>query len=135
MLPFYCYEERINLLKKIRNVLNPNGSIIVEVFTPEHYAGRNNSTDWQCIKNGGFWSPNSYLELNAFSRYNEKLVLIQAGIIDKEINIWNSWIQLFDVAQIEYELKLAGFSEFSYYGSCYGECFTSHSEVLCVCAK
>lgn len=132
---FYCYEERINLLKKIKNVLNPNGSIIVEVFTPEHYVGRNNSTDWQYVENGGFWSPNSYLELNAFSRYNKRLVLIQAGIIDKEINIWNSWIQLFDVAQIEKELKLAGFSEFSYYGSCYGECFTSRSEVLCVCAK
>ena len=132
---FYQHDERIQLLRTIKEALKPDGRVILEVFTANHYSQRVDSTDWEYIKKDGFWSPDPYLELNAFTRYRDDLVLIQAGMIGKRVDIWNSWIELFDIEKMEDELKMAGFSEFSYFGSCDGKIFTSDSEVLCVCAK
>lgn len=132
---FYQHDERIRLLKSIKDALKPGGRIILEVFTANHYAGRFDSTDWEYIEKDGFWSPDPYLELNAFTRYRDDLILIQAGIIEKRVDIWNSWIELFDIGKIEDELISAGFSKFFYYGSCDGQRFTNDSEVLCVTAK
>ena len=123
-------------MTKIKQALKPGGKVIVEVFTENHYSQRLDSTDWQMIKEGGFWSPKAYLELNSFTRYSDNLVLIQAGVIDNtSIGIWNSWIQIFTPSAIEAELRLAGFSKLYCYGSCCGEKYTSESEVLCICAE
>jgi SAM-dependent methyltransferase len=131
---FYDVEERLDLLRKIKQALKPSGAVFIEVFTPNHYANRNNSTDWRYVQNGGFWSPKAHIELNSFRWYRNDLILIQACTIDDDIQIWNSWIQLFDKTRLEEELKAAGFSDLTCFGSCYGESFKSDSEVLCVCA-
>lgn len=133
---FYPFEERSRLLHNIKNALKPDGCVMIEVFTPNHYDGRKDSTDWQYIEKDGFWKPEPYIELNRFSHYRDDLVLIQAGMIsDYTIDIWNSWIELFQISKIESELKSVGFTKFSYYGSCTGKEYTSSSEVLCVLAK
>ena len=129
---FYKREERIELLK---NSLNPKGKVIIEVFTNNHYAGRKNSTDWQYIKENGFWSAEPYLELNAFSWYTANLVLIRAAVIKENIDVWNSWIQIFDIETLGEELRAAGFSKFIFYGSCTGDKYNFDSDVLCVCAE
>lgn len=133
---FYPFEERISLLNNVKGALKPGGCVMIEVFTPEHYNRRKDSSDWQYIEKGGFWKPEPYIELNRFSRYRDDLILIQAGMIsDNTVDIWNSWIELFQIQKIESELKSVGFTDFSYYGSCTGEEYTSSSEVLCVIAK
>lgn len=132
---FYPIEDRISLLRNIKTALKSGGCVMIEVFTSNHYESRKDSTDWQYIEKDGFWQPEPYLELNSFTRYREDLVLIQSGVIGNTIEIWNSWIELFSISKLERELRLAGFSEFSYYGSCSGAEFTSTSEVLCIIAK
>ena len=132
---FYPIEDRVGLLRKVKGMLKPDGCVILELFTANHYEGRENCTDWEYIEKNGFWKPSPYLELNAFTRYRNDLVLIQAGVVDDTIEIWNSWIELFSISKIERELQLAGFSKFSYYGSCTGEKYMSTSDVLCVIAK
>lgn len=132
---FYKRDERIKLLKKIKGCLNPKGKTIIEVFTKNHYAKRKNTTDWQFIKNNGFWSPEPHVELNSFSWYFNNLILIRAAVIKDDIDVWNSWIQIFDTEMIEEELRLAGFSKVICYGSCFGEQYNLDSDVLCVCAE
>lgn len=132
---FYPLNVRLELLKKIKSVLNPGGRVVIEVFTAFHYDGRLDSTDWQYVEKNGFWRPTPYLELNSFSRYQNDLILIQTGVIDANTAIWNSWIELFSISKIEKELRKAGFSEFSYFGSCDGKILSERSEVLCVVAK
>lgn len=133
---FYPLEERISLLHNIKTALKPGGCVMIEVFTSEHYNRRKDSSDWQYIEKNGFWQPEPYIELNSFSRYQDDLVLIQAGVISENtVDIWNSWIELFNIAKIESELKAVGFNNFSYYGSCTGKDYTSASEVLCVIAR
>ena len=132
---FYCYEERISFLKKLKRSLNVNGCVIIEVFTERHYQNRTDSSDWEFIEKDGFWCETPYLELNAFRRYNETgLVLIQTAVIDQKVEIWNSWIQTFSIDSIEKELYEAGFAYYEVYGSCFGEPYTSESEVICICA-
>ena len=131
---FYNFDERINLLREIRKSLKQNGIVIIEVFTSKHYEHRSDITDWRYVDKNGFWLPDPYIELNSFMKYSDDLILIQAGIIEKRIYIWNSWIQLFDVSSLKYELSLAGFTKYQWYGSCCGDHFSSDSEVLCACA-
>lgn len=132
---FYDDNHRLNFLRKIKQALKPSGAVFIEVFTSNHYANRNNSTDWRYVQSGGFWSPKSHIELNSFRWYRNDLILIQAGTIDDDIQVWNSWIQLFDKGCLEKELKVAGFNDLTCFDSCYGGDFKSDSEVLCVCAR
>ena len=131
---FYNREERVDFLKKIRNNLNEKGCIIIEVFTEMHYLGRKETFDWKYIKKDGFWSKTPYLELNSFQRFSDRLILIRAAVVDYEIRVWNSWIQIFDEKMIRQELMEAGYNYFEVYGSCDGEAYTSDSETLCICA-
>lgn len=133
---FYPKQDRINLLKRLRTTLTDNGSIIVEVFTSNHYLERLESRDWTIIEKDGFWNPRPYLELNSFYRYDEiNLVLIQAAVINDDLRIWNSWIQTFLPETIIEEFECCGFKNFRLYGSCTGNKYTNDSEVLVLCAS
>lgn len=132
---FYCRSERVAFLKKIKNNLNSSGGIVVEVFTPLHYKNRSDTTDWEYIKQNGFWCSTPYLELNAFTKYDKSLILIQTAILNDRIELWNSWIQTFEAKDLIKELEEAGFTKFQLYGSCYGSPLTDQSEVLCVYAQ
>lgn len=133
---FYKREERVCFLKKLYRHMSPHGCVMAEVFTKYHYINRQESADWEYMENGGFWSPRPYLELNAFRRYDqERTILIQAGVIDeKNIDVWNSWIQIFDENSITWEFREAGFKNFKLYSSCNGERFFPESDILCLIA-
>lgn len=133
---FYARDERIKFLRKVRGNLQKSGYIIMEVFTEKHYENRKDSTDWKYVEDNGFWCEEPYLELNAFYKYTEKsLVLIQAGVLKQDLGIWNSWIQTFNLVELEIELLEAGFTKFEAFGSCYGDPFTVKSDVICICAQ
>lgn len=133
---FYPPNERLELLKKIRSSLAFGGMVIVEVFTENHYKNRKESRDWEYIQSDGFWSDKPYLELNAFYRYDDlRLILIQTVRINKEIKVWNSWIQTFISDTLRFEFEQAGFTEFEFYSSCTGTPYFESTDVLCMVAK
>ena len=133
---FYCFDDRILFLKKLRGNLSEKGCVIIEVFTEKHYRCRKDSTDWEFIEKDGFWCEKPYLELNAFRRYDERnLMLVQAAVISRTVEIWNSWIQVFSLETIQKELREAGFTDCEVFGSCFGEAYTPESDVLCICAR
>lgn len=132
---FYPKNIRIELLKKLKKTLSPNGCVIIEVFTAKHYENRVETRDWDYFESGGFWSEKPYIELNAFYRYDDiNLILVQAAKIDSSIKVWNSWIQTFSIELIIEELKLGGFKRFECYDTCTGKELSNTSETLCVCA-
>ena len=133
---FYKREERITFLKNIKKHLNDNGIVIIEVFTEKHYLTRTDSTDWRYVEKNGFWCDKPYLELNSFYKYEqESLILIQAGVIRDSVQLWNSWISLFDKNSLIEELLIAGFNKFEIFGTCYGSPYKEDSDVLCVYAS
>lgn len=132
----YNFEDRINLLKKIKNSLIPGGIIIIEVFTKQHYINRKEVRDWEYIEKNGFWSQTPYLELNAFYRYDDiDLYLVQAAMVQDDIYVWNAWTQTFTPDALINELRIAGFMEFELYSTCTGEPYNDKSDVICICAK
>lgn len=133
---FYKFEERIELLKIIKDALLPGGSVIVETFTKYHYLNRRESRDWTYIEKNGFWSNEPYLELNAFYRFDDlELVLVQAAKINSDVKVWNSWIQIFTVEKLQMEFRIAGFTQFEIFSSCTGDAYNENSEVLCMVAR
>jgi len=133
---FYCPSERVDFLKKIKCKLKKGGYLALEVFTAKHYAERENSTDWEFVEREGFWSGEPYLELNTFRKYsNGRLVLIQAAVLNETLKVWNSWIQVFDSETLKAELSEVGFKRVEIYGNCFGEKYTSESEMLCIKAQ
>lgn len=131
---FYKSDERIMFLKKIKSILAPDGNVFVEVFTENHYKNREESSDWEYIKQNGFWAKEPYLELNSFYRYTN-LVLIQAARVNDEVRVWNSWIQTFTKETLKAEFEMAGFTEFEFYSSCTGKHYHDSTDVLCMVAK
>ena len=132
---FYSPIERQAILQNVRNAIKDDGCVVVEVFTKFHYIRRKEESDWQYVDKYGFWSDKPYLELNAFHRYDrENLILVRAGIINDTADVWNSWIQMFDVHMLENEFKSAGFHRFEYFASCMGTPFYEDSEVICMIA-
>lgn len=129
---FYPLKERLSVLKKIYGVLNDNGCVIVEVFTSNHYKGRQESTDWSYVEKDGFWCQKPHVELNAFYRYDcDNTVLIQAGVItDKKRMVWNSWIHMFALDEIIDEFRIAGFTKFDYFGDCCGSQYSQQSDCI-----
>lgn len=132
---FYCRNDRVAFLKKLKKNLSSGGGIVIEVFTPFHYKSRSDTADWEYIEQNGFWCKTPYLELNAFHKYEESLILIQAAVLNDHLELWNSWIQTFKTSSLLEELEEAGFAKVQLFGSCYGMPLTSQSEVLCVYAQ
>ena len=76
------------------------------------------------------------MELNTFRKYsNGRLVLIQAAVLNETLKVWNSWIQVFDSETLKAELSEVGFKRVEIYGNCFGEKYTSESEMLCIKAQ
>lgn len=133
---FYKLEDRIHLLRNVKNSMSPDGKVLVEVFTKNHYSNRSETQDWELVEKDGFWSHKPYLELNAFYKYESiDLVLVQAAKVDDSIKIWNSWIQTFSIENIQWEFRMAGFSEFEVYSSCKGDKYFEKADVLCMIAR
>ena len=133
---FYNFEARITLLKKLKRCLIPNGKIIVEVFTKQHYINRKENREWEYVIKKGFWSENPYLELNAFYRYDElDLYMVQAAVIQDSVYVWNAWTQTFTPESLIKEFEIAGFSKFEVFSSCTGKIYNKESDVVCVCAE
>lgn len=132
---FYCRNDRIAFLKRVKGNLSENGGIIIEVFTPLHYKERTDTVDWEYIEQNGFWCKTPYLELNSFCKYNSSLILVQTAVLNDHLDIWNSWIQTFESSDLVEELTETGFEKIQLYGSCYATPLTAQSEILCVYAR
>ena len=129
---FFNRSERLCILRKLYMALKDDGKLIIEVFRPEHYKEREESTDWEYITSGGFWKQGEYLELNAFYRYDEQnTVLIQAAAIDNNIAVWNSWIKMFDFESLCNEITSIGIEKVKFYDDARGSLYTGNCDTIC----
>lgn len=88
--------DRYNLLDRVYRALKPGGMFLLDVFTPQLYLNRKESTSWEVCADGGFWSPNPHICLNARYFYDngdgvdlDRNVIIEEGSI-RCFNIWNT---------------------------------------------
>jgi len=104
--------QRKGLLSKFHKNLQPDGSVLLDVYSLSAFEQREEVASYEVNQLNGFWSPNKYYGfLNTFKYDDEKVVLDKYTIIEFERTrqVYN-WLQYFAPEDLESEFKDAGFS-------------------------
>lgn len=128
--------DRRLLLQKIHEVLNEEGMLIFDVFTPYQYENITESTRWEYFPKG-FYSAEPYVCLHATYAYEERRTFCNQHIVvtNNAVNCYNIWEHTFTITELEKELQQAGFQVDSYYGNVAGAPYEEKSKEICIVAK
>ncbi|MFB4159523.1 class I SAM-dependent methyltransferase [Geomicrobium sp. JSM 1781026] len=128
--------DRQTLLTNIRKSLKPGGRLLLDVFTEHQYHAFAETRTWRTHENGGFWSPEPYVELVQNVKYSGKITLEQTTVItDDHVETYNIWHQYFTEEQLVQELEEAGFSIENCYEDVRGRERSVNSKTIAVIAR
>lgn len=128
--------DREILLKKIYSMLNPNGLLIFDVFTPNMHEDKKEYKSWSYFNNGGFWCENPHGCLESLYRYEDSTILNQSIIVtDCEVKCYNIWEHMFTCENLLSELKVAGNWDVEFYSNVAGERYFESSKTICTVAR
>ena len=123
--------ERKVLVKKVYKALKPKGLFILDVFTDKYFAQKYNRTSWTLFKNGGFWSADPYICLEANYLYENNTVSADQHIIitDSGIKEYLTWDTAFTAEKLAKEIS--PFKVKGMYDDVCGNPYTGEAETLC----
>lgn len=129
--------ERKILLSKIYKALKPNGLFIFDVFTNTHFKSKANKTSWYAEEDGGFWSPEPYICLEATHLYENNTVSVNQYIIitSKGISKYLIWDTAYDRQSLTDEIAPYGFHVNGVFSDVCGRPCTDESDTLCFIAS
>ena len=129
--------QRKGLLNKFHKVLNPGGSVFLDVYSLAAFEQREEVAIYELNQLKGFWSPNKYYGfLNTFKYDEDKIVLDKYTIIEPErIRYIYNWLQYFNPEDLKNEFKEAGFSIRGLYSDVAGAPYDQKSKEFAVIAK
>jgi len=89
--------QRTELIQKYYNLLKPNGSLLLDVYTLESFSQREEQSLYEINLLNGFWSTEKYYGfLNTFKYDDEKVVLDKFTIVEENrTRIVYNWLQYF----------------------------------------
>lgn len=131
-------ENRNVILTKIDKAVKKNGYFIFDVWTTSNKELTSSYKNWSVNLNGGFWRPNSYIELIDKSYFkNHNVSLRQHTIIseDGETNVYNLWERCFTVESISKLLNKFGFEIIDIYSDLIGTEYVENTETLGIVAR
>lgn len=127
--------ERQKLLQNIYQVLNAGGSLLLDVFSDQEFAGLAEEQTW-ATSDGGFWSADAYLEIQRIKKYPHHLLLNQEVILTATTQkAYHIWTQYFSREMLVTELQTAGFQVESVYADTCGQTDVADSATLAVLAR
>ncbi|HUT12879.1 MAG TPA: class I SAM-dependent methyltransferase [Thermoguttaceae bacterium] len=102
--------QRRTMLEKFRNLLEPGGSVLLDVYSLAAFARREESATCQADLMDGFWSRNEYFGfLNVFKYPDENVVLDKYTIVERnQTRTVYNWLQYFDVNELKREFTECG---------------------------
>lgn len=124
--------DRLRLLKLVRQALKPNGRFIFDVFTEGQRAEESRS--WYYSNNSDFWSAEPHLCLEAVYQYSDgdKTELQRTVVCTKgSVRCFNVWNHYFTAASLLDETAAVGFSATEIYGDVAGARYKESSETIC----
>ncbi len=130
-------EQRSRLLRKFRNLLEPGGSILLDVYSLAAFERREETATCEANLLDGFWSPNNYYGfLNTFKYDREKVILDKYTLVeaDRTRTVYN-WLQYFSRTELEREFLSCGLRVEEVCADVAGSPFDPGSDEFAVVAK
>lgn len=127
-------QQRSELLQKFHKLLKPNGSVLLDVYTLEAFAQREEQSLYEINSQNGFWSPEKYYGFqNTFKYEQEKVILDKYTIIRKNrTRVVYNWLQYFSQEMLRSEVESSGFKIEKFYGDVAGAEFDSKNEEMAI---
>lgn len=128
------HKQREILLDKIYHAMKKGAKFIFDVFTPKNYEGKTESNTWHLNDGSGFWKDDTYICIESYYIYENKIMLNQYVVIDKQENVevYRIWNHCYTKDTIIYELKKAGFEKFEIYSDVSGKPYDEESKTMCI---
>ncbi len=129
--------QRKKMLSKFQTFLEPNGSVLLDVYSLNAFEQREEIAKYETNLLDGFWSPNEYYGfLNTFKYEKEKVVLDKYTLIeaDRTWTVYN-WLQYFSSESLKREFVECGFTVDELYSDVAGTPFDPKANEFAVVAK
>ena len=129
--------QRQSLLQKFNGLLNPNGKILLDVYTLEAFEQRAEQAMYEINLLNGFWSPEKYYGfLNTFKYNDEKIVLDKYSIFEKNRmrEVYN-WLQYFSKESLISEFENNGLKIENIYSDVSGSNYNPKNSEMAVVAR
>lgn len=136
----YCAlspDQRKMLLSKFKNLLKPDGSVLLDIYTLNAFDQKEESAYYELNQLNGFWSADEYYGfVNHFKYDIEKVVLDKYTIIEaKRERVVYNWLQHYSPDSIEKEFEENGFKIKEMFADVAGTEFDSEGLEMAVVAK
>ena len=128
--------ERRELLKRVAKALKPDGLFMLDMFTTQNSAGKQENTTWAVHPHGGFWSPTPHICMNAQYLYGDTAEASRTVVItDEDVRCFNIWNCYFTKQTLLDEVAAFGFAEHGFYGDLTGAPYVNGTEIFCAILK
>lgn len=139
VLLIYCdyaaltQDERRTLIPKVYGALKPGGLFILDVFTEKQFTKKVDKTSWALYDNGGFWSSEPHICLEAAYLYENNTVAVDQHIVvtNSGINEYLLWDTAYTVQRLTDEVSPFGFKVNGVFDDVCGSPYTGEAETLC----
>jgi len=124
-------DERKKLVASVFKSLKPGGLFILDVFTEKHFRDKENKTSWSLNGNGGFWSANPHICLEATYLYENNTVAVDQCIVitDYGATEYLIWDTAYSVEKMTNEVL--PFKVKCVFDDACGSPYTGEAETLC----
>jgi cyclopropane fatty-acyl-phospholipid synthase-like methyltransferase len=129
--------QRTTMLKKFHTLLNPGGSVLLDVYSLAAFCQREEAAVYELNQLNGFWSPNRYYGfLNTFKYEEEKVILDKYTIVEESRTrtVFN-WLQYFSLESLSVEFTDSGLEVEGRYADVAGSTFDPDSTEFAVVAR
>lgn len=126
--------ERWVLIQKVHKALKPGGLFILDVFSERYFKNNKaNKTSWTLCKNGGFWSDEPYICLEATYLYENDTVAVDQYVIvrNSDIKEYLIWDSAYSVQKMTNEVSSFGFRVKNVYDDMCGSPYTGKADTIC----
>jgi hypothetical protein len=124
------------LLERIRAMLNPGGSLVLDAGGAGGLAAREEETVIEDDMMAGFWSAGDYVGIQRNFVYPDLMLVLERYTIVEPAETWEifNWIQYFTPDALRAELQAAGFRVEQMVGDLNGAPLEADSELIGVIA-
>jgi 2-polyprenyl-3-methyl-5-hydroxy-6-metoxy-1,4-benzoquinol methylase len=130
-------EQRKIMLSKFYSLLNPGGSVLLDVYSLNSFNQKEESASYELNQLNKFWSPDDYYcFVNTFKYEQEKVTLDKYTIIEEfQKRVVYNWLQYFSAETLSKEFEENGFKVEELFSDVAGTPYYNESTEFAIIAK